>query len=166
MAPQKEKSHSAERGKMNVIKGNLITLALEGHFDVIVHGCNCFCTMGAGIARAIQEEFPEAYAADLVTVKGDRNKLGDFSYTTVKRGYHTITIVNGYTQFNFHGSSVLVNYDAVHSLFKKIRRQFSGKRIGYPKIGAGLAGGDWEKISKIIEQELAGESHYLVIYAP
>lgn len=151
---------------MKTVEGDLITLALEGQFDVIVHGCNCFCTMGAGIARAIQEEFPEAYAADLVTIKGDRNKLGDFSFATVKRDEHEITIVNGYTQFQFHGDSLLVDYDAVQRLFKKVRQQFTGKRIGYPKIGAGLAGGDWQRIAGIIDQELAGEDHTLVIYVP
>jgi O-acetyl-ADP-ribose deacetylase (regulator of RNase III) len=151
---------------MKIVEGDLITFALEGRFDVIVHGCNCFCTMGAGIARVIQEEFPEAYAADLVTIKGDRNKLGNFSFATVKRNKHEITIVNGYTQFHFHGDSVLVDYDAVQSLFKKVKQQYSGKRIGYPKIGAGLAGGDWERISRIIDQELAEENHSLVIYVP
>jgi len=151
---------------MNTVEGDLIALALKGQFDVIVHGCNCFCTMGAGIARTIQEEFPEAYAADLVTIKSDRNKLGDFSFATVKRNEHEITIVNGYTQFHFHGESVLVDYDAVQRLFRKVKQQFSGKRIGYPKIGSGLAGGDWEKIAPIIDQELAGENHSLVIYAP
>ena len=151
---------------MNTIEGDLITLALKGQFDVIVHGCNCFCTMGAGIARVIQDEFPEAYAADLVTVKGDRSKLGDFSFATVKRNERQITIVNGYTQFHFHGESVLVDYDAVQNVFKKVKQQFSGKRIGYPKIGAGLAGGDWEKIAKIIDRELAGENHSLVVYVP
>lgn len=151
---------------MNTVEGDLIALALEGQFDVIVHGCNCFCTMGAGIARTIQEEFPEAYAADLVTIKSDRNKLGDFSFATVKRNEHEITIVNGYTQFHFHGESVLVDYDAVQRLFRKVKQQFPGKRIGYPKIGSGLAGGNWERIAPIINQELAGENHSLVIYAP
>lgn len=151
---------------MNIIEGDLIALALAGRFDIIVHGCNCFCTMGAGIARVIQEEFPEAYAADLVTVKGDRNKLGDYSYATVERGEHEITIVNGYTQFHFQGDTVLVNYDAVERLFTKIQQHFSGKRIGYPKIGAGLAGGDWDRISQIIDDKLAGEDHYLVLYVP
>jgi O-acetyl-ADP-ribose deacetylase (regulator of RNase III) len=35
-------------------------------------------------------------------------------------------------------------------------------RIGYPAIGAGLAGGDWEVISSIIEEELKGEDHTFV----
>jgi O-acetyl-ADP-ribose deacetylase (regulator of RNase III) len=36
--------------------------------------------------------------------------------------------------------------------------------MAFPKIGAGLGGGDWQKISTIIEQELAGEDYTLVIY--
>jgi O-acetyl-ADP-ribose deacetylase (regulator of RNase III) len=47
-----------------------------------------------------------------------------------------------------------------------IKQNFSGKRIGYPLIGAGLAGGDWKIISEIIDQELKGEDHTVVIYQP
>lgn len=151
---------------MKVVEGDLIGLALQGTFDVIVHGCNCFCTMGAGIAHSIQMQFPEAYAADLMTTRGDRNKLGYFSSATVRENGHNITIINGYTQFQPSGSLPLVDYDAVENLFKRIKKEFSGKRIGYPKIGAGLAGGDWQKIEQIINRELALEDHTLVIYAP
>lgn len=45
---------------MNQITGDLLDLAEQGHFDVILHGCNCQCTMGAGIALAIKRRFPEA----------------------------------------------------------------------------------------------------------
>jgi len=58
------------------IHGNLLQLALAGRFDVIIHGCNCQCTMGAGIAKQIKAQFPEAYKADLRTVKGAEEKLG------------------------------------------------------------------------------------------
>ena len=59
--------------------GNLITLAKERHFDIIAHGCNCFCTMGSGIAPQIAKAFPEAYDVDQKTVKGDKKKLGVFT---------------------------------------------------------------------------------------
>ena len=49
---------------------------------------------------------------------------------------------------------------------KALNVRFSGRRIGYPKIGAGLAGGDWTLIASIIEEELAGEDHTLVEFAP
>lgn len=48
-------------------RGDLIKLAKKGKFDIIVHGCNCFCEMGAGIARQIKKTFPEAYRADMET---------------------------------------------------------------------------------------------------
>lgn len=31
---------------MKEVTGDLIKLAQDGQFDVIVHGCNCFCTNG------------------------------------------------------------------------------------------------------------------------
>lgn len=155
-----------KKSQMRVVEGDLIALALQGEFDVIIHGCNCFCSMGAGIAHSIQLQFPEAYAADLMTTKGDRNKLGYFSSATVQENGNSITIVNGYTQFQYSGSLPLVDYDAVKNLFRRIKKEFSGKRIGYPKIGAGLAGGDWGKIEHIINQELVQEHHTLVNYIP
>lgn len=39
------------------VNGDLIKLAKRGEFDVIGHGCNCFCTMGAGIAPQMAEAF-------------------------------------------------------------------------------------------------------------
>ncbi len=151
---------------MNVIQGDLIQLALAGEFDVIVHGCNCMNSMGAGIAKAVKQEFPEAYAADQQTNKGDRSKLGAITQATVTRGGRKLTIVNGYTQYDYKGRGVLVDYDALRAVMKEVRSQFSGRRIGYPKIGAGLAKGDWAKIAQIIDEELAGEDHTLVEYAP
>jgi len=46
-----------EMHKLHAIKGNLITLAKKGEFDVIVHGCNCLNVMGAGIAKQIKKTF-------------------------------------------------------------------------------------------------------------
>jgi O-acetyl-ADP-ribose deacetylase (regulator of RNase III) len=151
---------------MNVTEGDLIKLALDGRFDVIVHGCNCQCVMGAGVAKTIKQTFPEAYEADQATKKGSREKLGSISAATVTRGGHQITIVNGYTQFHWRGSGVLVDYDAVRTVMREVKARFGGRRFGYPKVGAGLAKGDWRLIAEIIETELAGEDHTLVEYKP
>jgi O-acetyl-ADP-ribose deacetylase (regulator of RNase III) len=43
-----------------------------------------------------------------------------------------------------------------------LKQEQSGKCIGYPAIGAGLAKGDWAVIAAIIEEELAGENHVFV----
>lgn len=147
---------------MKILHGDLIELAKAGEFDVIIQGCNCQCRMGRGIALTIKQQFPEAYAADCQTKIGDRNKLGTFTTAHIDRDGYNFTIVNGYTQFNWQGEGVLADYDAIRSVFKQVKKQFGGQRIGYPKLGAGLAKGDWEIISQKIEEELAGENHTYV----
>ena len=57
-----------------MIEGDLIELAKFGRFDVIIHGCNCFCNMNAGFAKSIKFNFPEAYLADAQTIKGEKRK--------------------------------------------------------------------------------------------
>lgn len=144
---------------MKIIEGDLIKLGKEGYFDVIVHGCNCLNVMGAGIALQIKNEFPNAWEEDQRTRPGDLYKLGKYTL-----GFHEkLRIVNAYTQWK-PGNGVMVDYEAVRSVFKLIRKDFHGRKIGYPMIGAGLAGGDWTIISKIIDEELLGEDHTLVIF--
>lgn len=147
----------------HIIYGDLIELAKAGKFDVIVHGCNCFNTMGAGIAKRIKEEFPEAYIEDRKTEYGALGKLGNISYAIVPVSNNELVVVNGYTQYNYKGHRPLVNYKALRKVFKNVKSLFHGRQIAYPKIGAGLAGGNWNVIQKIINEELQGEYHTLVL---
>lgn len=148
---------------MKTVTGDLITLALEGEFDVIIHGCNCYNTMGAGIARAVRDRLPEAFAADRATIKGDFEKLGTYTSAEMVRDDVRFTVINAYTQGNYRGSGALVDYDAIRSNFRAVAKNFPDARIGYPKIGAGLAGGDWDRIAAIIDEELEGCDHTLVV---
>lgn len=151
---------------MKTIQGDLLELADQGEFDVIAHGCNCQNTMGAGIAKAIRARYPEAYEADLRTTKGDAGKLGTVSFAQIRRNGRDLVVVNAYTQLHWRGAGKKVEEGALRSAMQEIRRRFAGRRIGYPKIGAGLGGGDWAVLSAIIDEELEGEDHTLVILGP
>lgn len=151
-------------------KGDLILLAEKGEFDVIIHGCNCFHTMGAGIARVIKSAFPEAFEADKETVYGSRHKLGTISTATfqVNDEADSLTVVNAYTQFDFGTNSEYtspLDYVAVNTCFRNIKDQYGGQHLkfGIPRIGAGLAGGDWDLISRIIESHMKDEDVTLVL---
>lgn len=120
---------------------------------------------GQGHCTVYQATFPEAYAADCRTTKGDVTKLGTISVAEVHQNGRSLHIVNGYTQFHWRGVGVKADYQAIRGVMKAVKSTFSGKRIGYPKIGAGLAGGDWTTIRRIIEEELAGEDHTYVDYS-
>ena len=134
-------------------------------FDLIAHCCNCYCTMGSGVAPLIKAKFPEAYEVDCATKSGDITKLGTISHTVKS----PVIVVNIYGQYGYWGRKVGkmdLNYDALRSGFKLIKEKFTGKRIGLPKLGAGLAGGDWSIIEKIIEEELKDEDVTVVNYKP
>lgn len=147
---------------MKTVQGDLVHLAQHGEFDLIVHGCNCFRTMGAGIAKGIKAAFPQAYEADQATPRGDRNKLGTCTFATIDQKGIPLIVVNAYTQFNYQGPGPKLDYDAVRSCMRWIKKHHTGKHIGLPKIGAGLAGGDWTAIASIINEELTGENLTLV----
>lgn len=147
--------------KYREISGNLITLAKEGEFDVIVHGCNCFCTMGAGIAPQMAKAFgADKFPLEAVEYKGDINKLGQIDWNNLWKGtdgeyhqavdeYWDIAVVNAYTQYGFgsnheDGIERPLDYEALTMCLRKINQIFKGKKIGLPMIGCGLAGGVWD----------------------
>lgn len=136
---------------MKKVKGDLLELARAGEFDAVVHGCNCFNTMGAGLARQIREQYPQAYTADCATPEGDGiAKLG--TYTQASAG--TFTIINAYTQYDFnrHGSRADVfEYTAFQLILEKLARWSPGLRYGFPMIGQGLACGDADRIMSQLE---------------
>ena len=142
---------------MKYIKGDIIALAKTGQWDVIIHGCNCFCTMGGGIALPIKNEWPGAYAADCNTVKGDILKLGSFSWTMFRDYFgedRDFYVINAYTQYEYGAGKRQLDYAAVIGVFDKLSDYDSGwsdMKFLIPKIGAGLAGGDWALIEKIID---------------
>jgi len=150
---------------MKKVTGNLLDMAENGDFEVIIHGCNCFNTMGSGIAKQIKDRYPSAYKIDCMTEKGNLKKLGWYTSSLQTVNNTDFVIINAYTQYNFTGRKVGkidVDYDAIRKVMRKINIVFKGCRIGYPMIGAGLAGGDWGIISKIIEEELINVDHTLV----
>jgi len=147
---------------MRIIEGNLIVMAQAGEFDLIVHGCNCFNTFGKGIARQIKDAFPLAWLTDKRTIKGSVNKLGTVGFVRLDRG---LVVANAYTQHDYRGRGRKTSYKAVRDCFRQIGEyaQKNGPlKIGYPRIGAGLGGGSWNLISKIINSELSGKNHTLV----
>ena len=128
-------------------KGNLLDLAEAGDFDIIIQGCNCFNTMGGGIAREIRERYPMAALVDSETERGDYNKLGN--YNTAFTG--KFLIVNAYTQYNMSRGTDVFEYAAFELILQKICHKYGDKRIGLPYIGMGLASGDKNVIVEQIE---------------
>ena len=128
---------------------------LKSNSEVIAHGCNCFLTMGSGIARSIREQFPEAYEADCKTRRGDMNKLGTFSKVDTTK----FRVYNLYSQFGYGGFDPLhrTNYlaltNAMTAMKKDILENYGRwPSVSFPRIGCGLGAGKWADVERIIEQ--------------
>jgi O-acetyl-ADP-ribose deacetylase (regulator of RNase III) len=134
-----------------------------GEISVIAHQANCFNTMNSGVAKAIRQLYPEVYAADCKTVKGDHRKLGGFTMATTLDGL----VFNLYGQYDYgRDGKQYTDYEALRSSLKnmayKLRHLgFLGK-IGIPKLGCGLGGGDWEGEVKLIVEQTLGEWDVIV----
>ena len=196
---------------INYIDGDLIKLAKQGKFDVIVHGCNCFSTMKSGIAPQMAEAFGcDEFEKEILTYteyddmgdmyevktnnKGDINKLGTidwemqylwFDHPMAKDGLgvpmnhrtlgqlntKSLVVVNAYTQYKYgrnhkDGAIAPFDYEAFTLCMRKMNKAFEGSHIGMPKIGAGLAGGSWQRIERIIDAELWSCEVTVVNYKP
>lgn len=116
-------------------------------FDYILQGCNCFNAMGGGFAYMVSRLYPAAVEADNMTIRGDKTKLGTYTIGG--------PIINGYCQYTPGGpdyDTTQKRYEWIQTLFLNINKDFKGKNIAIPKIGAGIAGGDWHIISHIISK--------------
>ena len=158
------------------MKGNLLDLAEQGEFDVIVHGCNCQNTMGSGIAKEIKERYPTAWIADCCMHQEDLMNpielLGNFSWTTdtgnVFRDRHKFKIVNAYTQLHYLPRGMdHFEYDSFRLILRKLRTVWPRYRFGFPYIGMGLAGGNSTLIMNMLMEfardiEITGGSATIV----
>ena len=167
-------------GNYTEVYGDLIQLAKKGKFDVIAHGCNCGGIMGSGIALQMARTFHcDRFEMEMwgTTIE----KLGNIDCETFVLGENAmwslnnfdnhknepeLTVVNVYTQMNIHTNAIPnpLDYEAVTLCMRKMNKLFKGKRIGLPRIGAGLARGDWDKVKTIIQHELADCDVTVVIY--
>lgn len=156
--------------------GDLVTLIksykekYQGDLN-IAQGCNCLAQQGAGIAGDFRK-FPEIYQADKkfsneFDFEFTRDKLGLLSDAHVQ-GESTITVYNCYTQDKYYPRDIRnCNYAAIGSVFlelNQIVRKTKSKTLYIPYIGAGLAGGDWDIISCIINDATPDINVVLIEY--
>ena len=126
--------------------GDVVKNFLES-YDILVQGCNCFHTMGAGIAKTLSKKWPAILEADKRTNRGDTTKLGTFSIAEIIPGK---IVVNAYTQYGY-GSGAL-NVHAFEDVFKAINTAYGDKKICCPAVGMGLAGGKPEELLPILQK--------------
>lgn len=140
---------------------------------IIVHCCNDIGVWGAGFVKALSAKWEEPerqykrWAKDGYKYKGQLNRLelGDVQYVEVahtKR--HKLIIANLIGQHETGGQAV--RYDAIDKGLKNVAKVASGSfaSVHMPRMGAGLAGGDWRVIEALINVNLIDEGVAVNVY--
>lgn len=120
----------------------------------IAHGCNARGVMGAGVAKAIRQAFPQAYDDYRHYHLRGGLTLGHNYLTSIFDDNRKRVIVNCITQQDYGNDpqKQYVSYEAVESCFNAMNTYagepafcYNGElTLAMPKIGAGLGGGKWE----------------------
>lgn len=121
-------------------------------YRFILHGCNAQGVMGAGFALQVKKIYPYAYKEYINNYEKKGLTLGETQFVKCRDR----TIINSITQLTYGRKPGVryVSYDAIALSLAMVEETLYGETIAMPKIGAGLAGGDWNVIEAIIESEL------------
>ena len=140
---------------LKVVTGNL----LNETKGILVHGVNCQGKMGAGIALQIKQHYPYAFNSYLAFRRARayeaQHMLGCVDFVQMS---DQLIIANAFIQDTYgNDGRRYVSYDAIDRCFIEVNQYAlrTGLPVKYPRIGAGLAGGNWDIISAIINVNLA-----------
>lgn len=146
---------------MKYIQGDITTTDLT-----IAHGVNCQNKMGSGVAKALYTKWPQV--KEQYHIRCD-NWSSDYppllgSVQQVSIGARN-PVYNLFTQqyYGYDGRRYL-NYGAIASGFLHLVNNVGLKEIAIPKIGCGLAGGDWNIVSSLIE-DIAKDKMIVTVYS-
>lgn len=147
---------------IDYIKGDIVALFLQG--NNVAHGCNCFHTMGSGVAGQLAKAYPPILAIDKTTYLGDAAKLGTFTQAT---GNNDQICYNLYTQYE---PGPNLDYGALVNCMIELNHTAKGllfkPRIYIPRIGCGIAGGEWDKVYQLVNLFTPDINLVVVDYEP
>ncbi len=140
---------------MRVVDGDLLDVT-EG---LIAHQVNCRGVMGAGVARVIAKRYPEV-EADYRAFCRAFDPVELLGRVQVLQATEYLWVVNVFGQLDT-GRGLQTDYSAVSaSLVALSERYFGGgphPALNVPyMMGCGLAGGDWDVYSAILDEHWPG----------
>ena len=134
---------------------------------VIVHVCNDIGKWGKGFVLAVSRRWKEPereYKAAFASPSAPR--LGDVQLVRVTDAITVANLVGQHGIVSRRGGTPPVRYDAIREGLRKVS-SFARARhasVHMPRIGCGLAGGDWAEVEPIIAETLADQNIEVTVY--
>lgn len=140
-------------GKITYIKGDATRPIGDGN-KVICHISNDIRGWGAGFVLALSKRWNAPEREYRAMSKKDM-KLGNVQIVKVEEDIEVANMIGQHLCWAENGIPP-IRYDAVKECLKKVNQHAveNNATIHAPRFGAGLAGGDWNVIEKIIEETI------------
>lgn len=147
------------------VDGDAFTADNSALWDAIGHQVNASGGFGAGFARAVARYAPEAEAAYRRVHRAGAWELGRILPVWIPNRERYI--VHICAQAHYGGRGRKTDYDALARGLAKFASWCSERslRPALPRIGAGLGGGDWERIVPLVEDAF-GEREVIIFRGP
>jgi O-acetyl-ADP-ribose deacetylase (regulator of RNase III) len=150
---------------IHYLKGDA-TMPVGAGQKAIVHVCNDIGAWGAGFVLAISKRWSQPEIQYKNWCKSRMNfTLG---FVQPVRVSEDITVINmigqkGIRRFN---NMIPLKYDALETCLTKVAGycKRNNMSIHMPRIGCGLAGGDWNKVEAIINKTLISNGLEVFVY--
>lgn len=140
---------------------------------VLVHVCNDQGHWGAGFVLALSRRFEGPEAAYRTWSKaqvdgGEPFELGRVQFMEVQPSFWVANLIGQHDIARQKRPTRVppVRYPAIREGLSRVRAftQVHQASVHMPRIGAGLAGGDWTVIERIIQEELADQGVPVTVY--
>jgi O-acetyl-ADP-ribose deacetylase (regulator of RNase III) len=129
---------------------------------VICHICNDRGAWGAGFVLALSRRWPEP---ELLYREHSSLALGEVMFATVA---DDIMVANMVAQHGFPTSErpVAVDYVALEECLRAVAAFCVDQEatVHMPRIGCGIAGGDWVRVAEVIEKTLGVAGVSVAVY--
>ena len=128
--------------------------------------------MGSGVAKALYTKWP-IIKEDYLNVCNEMFSQGGLPETLLGHVTYSLSdgkvLANCFTQQNYgYDGQVYLNYSALKRCMKSLKHFMKGykdsKEVAIPKIGCGLAGGDWEIVKEVINSQFPKDFKIKVYY--
>ena len=135
---------------------------------IILHVCNDIGGWGAGFVLALSRKWSgpeESYRAWSRGEAGLPFSLGQVQFVEVEENLWVANLI-GQRGVRGRGAGPPVRHDAIRQGLKRVAgyAQEKGASVHMPRIGCGLAGGKWEEVSPIVEDELVSRGIAVTVY--
>jgi O-acetyl-ADP-ribose deacetylase (regulator of RNase III) len=149
------------------LKGDATSPQAKGN-RVICHICNDIGGWGKGFVLAISRRWPKPeadYRAWHAAGKDGGFGLGQVQFVQVEQ-YVWVANMVGQRGIKSGASGPPIRYEAVAECLKTVgdKALELGASVHMPRIGCGLAGGEWFRIEPLIEEQLCQRAVSVTVY--